>query len=271
MYSNINTFEELCMIGCKFILNEIKTHPFLTIDQNRDNLYEMVGECSWIKDYLYKFNKLGFYTVMSQPGLTRTAKIYSTYLDYKKSFGDNGNKSVNQRDGTFGIKQRAEVEGFMKISQAIKLYEILKNDTRIRIGIGIGIGIKSSNLEKDNILLNGDKNSINKNSIDKYATLSFEAETNKIRFMEMEVETNKVIRTKFKGMDRDLKLSHLYHVVKRYFVVRTYPLKSHIPNLTDTDIVGVSIMDLEWNCNNYLWNKIYQSLLEIKNQQENCD
>jgi hypothetical protein len=262
MYSNINTFEELCMIGCKFVLNEIKSHPFLTIDQDQDNLYEMVGGCSWIKDYLYKFNKLGFYTVMSQPGLVRTAKIYPTYLDYKKSFGDNGNKSINQRDGTFGIKQRAEVEGFMKISQATKLYDILKNDTRIRIGIGI----RSLNFEQDNILLNSDKN-----SIDKYATLSFEDETNKIRFMEMEVETNKVIRTKFKGMERDLKLSHLYHVVKRYFVVRTYPLKSHIPNLTDMDIVGVSIMDLEWEHNDYLWNKIYQSLLEINNQQEYCD
>ena len=247
MYSNINTFEELCETGCKFILNEIKTHPFLIIKQNQDNLYELVGEHTWIRDYLYQYNKMGFYTVMSQPGLSNHIDIYPTHLDYKNSFA---NKQVVKRKGKFGILQRAEVEGFMKLSQAIKLYESLKNEPRIKIGL--------SNLQFNNSQEHDIK------SIDKYATLSYEIkQNNEIRFMEMEAEFNENVRNKLEGVNRDVKLSNLYHVVKRYYTVRTYSLKSHVPNLVDSDIVGVSIMDLEWKSNDFLWKKIYLSLLEI--------
>ena len=248
MYSNINTFEELCESGCKFILNKIKTHPFLIINQNQDNLYELVGEYAWIRDYLYQYNKMGFYTVMSQPGLSRNVDIYPTYLDYKNSFA---NKQIIKRNGKFGVSQRAEVEGFMKMSQALKLYESLKNEPRIKIGL--------SNLSENNSYEHDIK------SIDKYATLSYEIiqSNNETRFMEMEAEFNETVRNNLEGVCRDVKLSNLYHVIKRYYVVRTYSLKSHIPNLIDSDIVGVSIMDLEWKSNDFIWEKIYLSLLEI--------
>lgn len=247
MYSKIKTFEELCDIGCKFILNEIKTHPFLIIDETKDNLYELTKQNEWIRDYLYKFNKLGFYTVMSQPGLDKSTIIYPTYLDYKNSFIEN-NKS-KPLDGTFGIKQRAEVEGFMRLEQGLKLYNALKDEPEIIIGISI--------LHDKNNLI------IESKSIDKYTTLSYQIENFKERFMVSEAETNEVIRFEFKGIERDKKLRMMKHVVRRYFVVRNYPLNKHIPNLIDNDIIGISIMDKVWNRNDYLWKKIYFCLKNI--------
>jgi hypothetical protein len=246
MYSQIKTFKELCELGCKFIKNEIKTHPFLIIDQNKDNLYELDEKTEWIRDYLYKYNKMGFYTVMSQPGSDYPIKIYPTYLDYKNSF----NKNIKPLEGTFGVKQRAEVEGFMKVSDALKLCSILSTDKEIMIKISVLF-------DKDDLIAEPI-------SLNKYTTLSYQIENSGLRFMETESELNELIRFEFEGIERDLKLSMMKHVVRRYFVVRNYPLKKHIPNLIDTDIIGISIMDLTWDRNDYLWEKIYFCLKNIK-------
>lgn len=248
IYSEIKTFDELCRLGCDFIQNKIKTHPFLIVDQSKDNLYELVDGNEWIRDYLYSYNLMGFYTVMSQPGSDYPIQIYSSYLDYKKSFYPEFN--ILPLKNKFGVKQRAEVEGFMKLDKAIKLYNILKDDPEIKIGISVQI-------DKNKII-------IPSNTLDNYATLSYEINDNKqIRFMESEAESNEITRSKLKGVDRNLKLSQLKHVVRRYFEVRNYSLNKHIPNLVDTDIVGVSIMDLVWNRNDYLWEKIYLCLKTI--------
>ena len=248
IYNNINSFDELCETGCDFILDKIKQHPFLIIDQTRDNLYELVGPYKWIKDYLYQYNKMGFYTVMSQPGADYPIKIYQNYLEYKKSFDNN----IMPLNGFYGVKQRAEVEGFMKLDKALKLFELLKDEPDIQIGLSL--------------LISPDKylNNFNEKSIDKYATISYQIdENNELRFMELEVESNKIIRKNLQGVNRNYKLEQLKHVVKRYFVVRNYLIKKHIPNLKDNDIVGISIMDLEWNRNDYLWEKIFISLKNI--------
>jgi hypothetical protein len=52
---------------------------------------------------------------MSQHCDSKSIEIYSNYLEYKKSFNlNNTQMNLNKLDGTFGIKQKAEVEGFMK-------------------------------------------------------------------------------------------------------------------------------------------------------------
>ena len=254
IYSQVKTFDVLCGIGCDFIQNKIKSHPFLIIDQTKDNLYELVGPNEWIRDYLYQYNMMGFYTVMSQPGSDYPIQIYQTYLDYKKSFIPTLN-IVNPLDGKFGVKQRAEVEGFMKLEKAIKLFNLLKNEPEIKIGL--------STCYFNDDYRNSLKNS-NQNTINNYATISYQIENNKeIRFMESEAEINEIIRLELEGSERNYKLSQLKHVIRRYFIVRNYPLKKHIPNLSDNDVVGISIMDLEWNRNDYLWEKIYICLKEI--------
>ncbi len=243
MYSQITTFENLCEIGCKFIKNEIRTHPFLQIDYTKDNLYELDEKTEWIRNYLYEYNKIGFYTVISQPGCDYLITLYPTYLDYKNSY----NFNIKPLDGIYGVKQRAEVEGFMKKHIALKLYSILSNDPKIIIKISFD---KNNSIHDDE-------------SLNKYMTLSYQIEKNDIRFMEKESEFNESIRLQNKKINRNDKLQKMKHVVRKYFSVRNYPLKKHIPNLIDNDIVGVSIMDLTWNQNDYLWKKIYQSLKNI--------
>lgn len=251
IYSQVKTFDELCKLGCDFIQNKLKTHPFLIVDQSKDNLYELVENNEWIRDYLYKYNLMGFYTVMSQPGNDYPTQIFPTYLQYKKSF--NQNDKIYPLENKFGVKQRAEVEGFIKLEKGLKLYKMLKDDPRIKIGLSC---VPESC--EDNIY------EINFKSINQYATLSYEKISDStIRFMEMEAESNELVRKEFEGSDRNLKLSKLYHVVRRYFVVRNYHIIKHIPNLYDNDIIGISIMDLEWDTNDYLWEKIYLCLKNV--------
>lgn len=253
MYSHIDSFDKLCETGCDFIMDKIKIHPFLKIDQTKSNLYELDETNKWIRDYLYQYNKLGFYTVMSQPGLDYPVKLYSSYLDYKKSHLE---QNIKYTDGKFGIKQRAEVEGFMKLSKAKILLNHLGSDNRLRIGI--------SNLESREIFYAGESISA-LDPLDEYATLSYRVNSDSnIVFMNKEDKINESIRFKYKNSPRDLKLSLMNHIIRRYFVVRTYPLKKHIPNLKDDDIVGVSIMDLVWDSNDYLWDKVLFALNIIK-------
>jgi hypothetical protein len=256
IYSQIQTFDELCKLGCDFIENKIKIHPFLIVDQTKDNLYELVGKNEWIRDYLYQYNLMGFYTVISQPGLDYPIHIYPTYLDYKNSFIlQNDIKSFDDfmSFDDFGVKQRAEIEGFIKLDIGVKIYNKFKDDPRIKIALSNIPESFSNNIPNSNF-----------KSIDQYTTLSYKKLSNEnIKFMENEAESNESARKEFKGSERNYKLSQLYHVVRRYFIVRNYSIKKHIQNLLDTDIVGISIMDLEWNNNDYLWNKIYLYLKQI--------
>lgn len=248
IYQNIKSFNELCTIGCEFIKGNVIHHPFLSTNESRDNLYELVGEYSWIRKYLYEFNQLGFYTIMSQPGNLKPIDIYSNYYEYKKSYiiDDTETKiNLTKLDGNFGIMQRAEVEGFMKYDKAIQLYSMLKNDPNIIILI-------STNKENDI-----------SNSLDKYTTLSYESIDTNIRFMEIEAEYNETIRLKYKNYKRDEKLKLMYHVIRRYFEINKFEIKKHIPNILDTDIVGITIMDRIWNRNDYLWEKILFCLKKI--------
>jgi hypothetical protein len=248
IYHNIKTFDELCAIGCEFIKGYIIHHPFLPTNKSRDNLYELVGEYSWIREYLYELNKLGFYTIMSQPGNSKSIDIYSNYYEYKKSYIIDSTKiNLTKLDGNFGIMQRAEVEGFMKYDKAKQLYSMLKNDPNIIILI-------STNKENDIL-----------NSLDKYTTLSYETIDTNIRFMEIEAEYNETIRLKYKNYKRDEKLKLMKHVIRRYFEINKFEIKKHIPNILDTDIVGITIMDRIWNRNDYLWEKILICFKKISN------
>mgnify|MGYP007128297437 CR=1 FL=1 len=130
MYSSIKTFDKLCELGCEFIQDKIKSHPFLIIDESKSNLYELDNEYKWIKEYLLEYNKLGYFTVMSQPGIDKSTQIYQNCLDYKQSFS---NPNILPLNGIYGILQRAEIQGFMENHKALKLYELLKNTRYIHI------------------------------------------------------------------------------------------------------------------------------------------
>lgn len=245
-YSDIKNFDELCIIGCEFIKGNITQHPFLPNNKSENNLYELVGQYGWIREYLLEFNKLGFYTIMSQPGNSKVIDIYSNYYEYKKSFLAHNTKiNLNKIVGNYGIMQRAEIEGFMKYSKAMELYSMLKNEPDIIILI-------SAN-KSNNIL----------NSLDKYATLSYESSNDNIRFMEAEAEANESIKVQYRNYKRDDKLKLMFHVVKRYFEINKYDIEKHMPNMINFDIVGISIMDRIWNRNDYLWEKILFCLKKI--------
>lgn len=244
MYGEIETFEELCQSGIEYINGTINSHIFLSIDKTKPNLYELVGEKEFIKNYLLYYNANGFYTVMSQPCADYDVKIYDNCFDYKLSHSDLSIKPLN---GKYGVKQRAEVQGFMRKNRAENIYNYFKLDKHIKVLVST---------INENIPINEQNY--------RYATLSYKYVNNDIKFMEMEDDYNENIRIKLHGLDRNEKLKKLKHVVRRYFIARSYPLKRHVPKLIDDDIVGISFMDLTWNRETILWNKISECLDTIK-------
>jgi hypothetical protein len=252
MYDTIETFDELCQSGIEYINGTINSHIFLSIDNTKSNLYELVGEKEFIKNYLLYYNSNGFYTVMSQPCADYEVSIFANCYDYKLSHSDVNIKPLN---GKYGVKQRAEVQGFMHKNRAENIYNYLKLDKNIKVLVST---------INENIPINEQNY--------RYATLSYKYIdndididiNNDIKFMEAEDDFNENIRTELHGVDRNAKLKKLKHIVRRYFIARSYPLKRHVPNLIDNDIVGISFMDLTWNRETIIWNKISECLDVIK-------
>jgi hypothetical protein len=99
-YKNFRTFEDVCRHGAMYVSDQVKNHPnWLDVPDDSKVLYEMVGEYEWIGKIIYDYNCLGFFTDLSQPGLSE----------------DN-------------YRQRACIRGHMYKDRAIKIYdELIKN------------------------------------------------------------------------------------------------------------------------------------------------
>ena len=113
IYSNmmsINNFEELCEYGVKYINEEVDEFmgqrlSFRQQMESRDQ-----------QKFLIEINKLKFFTRLSQPAVKCNPELVSV-----------ADADVNLQ------YQREYVTGFMRITDAKKLYELLKDDTFINI------------------------------------------------------------------------------------------------------------------------------------------
>jgi hypothetical protein len=192
----------------------------------------MSGDKSWIRNIIYQYNKKGFYTCMSQPGVDYFGiKIYKTLDERFKKVGETE---------TCGIVQRAIVNGFMTENKAHKLYDKLKNDPKLVMFLS------------DQIQSVYDKQF-------EYCTLSYRISENGIKcimydeamFCENYSSNNNEINNKhLPDHFCTSALAHSYNV----YVRCGYPCLDNI--------VGISIMCKDWNDDTYLWNTLLELLKE---------
>jgi hypothetical protein len=82
-YTQVKTFEELCNQGARYVSDESSDHPnWIKTGKGCKTLYELTGDKAWIAPLIQKYNKLGFYTVISQPGDVHEAKIFKSHTDF---------------------------------------------------------------------------------------------------------------------------------------------------------------------------------------------
>jgi hypothetical protein len=134
---------------------------------NNVNFYELI-ENTWIKNIIIDFNKMGFYTVTSQPGKLETnVTVYKTKYDRKYNNSEN---IIISND--YSRKQRAYVRGYMNIDMANYIIRNLSNDDFIHV--------RSSN-----------HNSIINDEI-KLGSVIFKHETPIIYFMSKEIDIKNI-------------------------------------------------------------------------------
>jgi hypothetical protein len=80
MYARARTFEEVCDMGAKYVIDEIREHPFWR--ENDRALYELDDDNTdhqFIKHVIHECNLHGLFTTISQPEISYETRIYKSH------------------------------------------------------------------------------------------------------------------------------------------------------------------------------------------------
>ena len=140
-YTKVRTFEELCEHGAKFVIDETPDHPlWRSTRKGKKALYEMVGNKEWITQIIYQYNKLGFFTVMSQPGDVNETQLYQSHwhaMEYSifRTVTKRRAPYIYKTDAKYTYVQKAWISGYMMRDLAEKVYAELKNNEYLDVQI----------------------------------------------------------------------------------------------------------------------------------------
>ena len=154
-FKKYTTLEQLCNHSIAYINNEHKVHFGWHRMEKRTkdgNMYELTNDLEFIKDYMIKFNKKGFFTTCSQPGKVTSwipswfnvDKKRMTYLvnkhnaDSVKDVGitrnSKGKKTREVRvdklldnDNNYTIQYKAFVSGYINKEKANHISELIES------------------------------------------------------------------------------------------------------------------------------------------------
>jgi hypothetical protein len=244
------TFEQVCLVGAKYANDEDDVHESLGWCDSgcTPNLYEMVRNYSWIRPIIHQYNKLGFYTRMSQPGCNDSIiKSKSLYGSMKQTdiYLNNGNQHTH--------KQRAMIMGYMRCDRATKIYNILKNDPYLMVGL----------------------HSINNGDIPNYSWITSSFTNNEItpnvfdiikldhpNYDRMTARQQNIINKKYPA---DFKSYAGAHCSINNFTKELPKLASSCFDTKSPEYLDyIEIFDKRWDNNDYLWNKVLDILQKIK-------
>ncbi len=254
-YTNIKTFDQLCLYGSLFVSDRVKKFPgWKDLKDGKKALCEMVEEYEWIGKFIFGYNLLGFFTVSSQPGTIYKTEIYSNHYDYMMNAMEESNPQI--LEGNYELYQRAFVNGWMEKDKAIKFYNLIKQNPNYLISL-----------------------SCFENEIPKeYEICTLVAKDGIPMFKELE-ESHELLKklNLFKLFDKDPQFKKIPHIPATYYGGRKDPepnafeksQKKYLINMDsqyfDPDvIVCVSIMDKRWNNNDEFWTDILNCLYKIR-------
>lgn len=191
------------------------------------NFVELVGNNEWIKDIILDLNKMGFYTYTSQPGrISGNAVVFKTKYDRKHNIEEN---IISNCDDKFCRKQRAYIRGYMDADMATYVVNKFVDDEFIYA------------------------RSTNHNGIidDKIKLGSVVFKNNEPLVYEMSDETD---ITKIIDSSETYNLAIPLH---RPIIMMHEDITFNHNNIVEFDIV-----DIRWNENSYMWNKLHDVIKE---------
>lgn len=279
-YSQIKTFKELCHYGAKLVSDEAKfdkewldTMQFLKsydgwLSQGK-YLYEMVGDKRWIARLILKYNKLGFYTIISQPGIMRNDRVYKShwhsmiykYNKKRKYPGDEYQKDIILKDAKYMLGQRACISGYMMNDMAQKVYAELKDNENLIVRISSKEEPLAEEYEIMTITF-------------KDGRPMFDEVKESYKLLEKLNLGNKCFNYNEKNFKKIPDISKTYFCYRGYHPnVFSYDHREELPkfdpNLFENNvIVKFSIMDKRWNDNSTLWTELMNTIKKHTNMKE---
>lgn len=219
----MSAFEQLCVYGKAYVLNQVKEHPFWKhIDKH--NLYELDNdELRYIIDHIAYYNECGFFTNMSQPD--ERCKYHPFKNAHSREIIDEEYVSV----------QHAYVSGYMERSAAERLYNILSLDNNIFIEILYKDGKRHS--------------SVQSNRKRTHISYSYkETDGVMVKCIPTSIDVEPFTNLTFF-------VTPLPHWLKEYDRIGLSGSAA-----ADMDICGISIMDVRDDGNNSLWSIVRDAL-----------
>lgn len=194
-------------------------------------LYELNNKrWSWIADIIVDYNRLGFYTFVSQPGKSYCDDMYkSAYHRLKAPTPDNILQACVR-------KQRAYIRGYMDHDMAEFVYRQLQHDPFIFVRTSY------HNRPFDDHVKFGSVNFYNDQPV----------------LME-EIDWDCIEETK-NHPDADWSFN-LRLLLRRPF---TMMLGEQYPHIDATQIVEIEFIDRRWNDNDYFWSKVLDVIKQFK-------
>lgn len=261
----IRTFRELCHYGAKYVSDQEIFDPELNSNLIRPMpvLVEMVGNKRWIARLIAKYNQMGFYTQMSQPGTIYKDPAYISHWHYmryclgrkRKHADDDDYPDIILKDAKYTTGQRASVSGFMLRDMAEKVYEELRsNDNLI-----VRLSCKDEPVPEE------------------YQLMTITLKDGKPMFKELK-EAEKLgeelgLVKEFGGEDDFKKIPHIRSTGftegiadpnSFSFVCQYSQLNLDPKYLEDNVVVYLQVMDKRWNDNSVLWTELMRAIKKHK-------
>lgn len=189
------------------------------------DLYELIGEFEWIKDYIYFYNDNGFMTVTSQPGeITKNIKIYKS--EWHARMRDETDAKTSE---LFSRRQRAYIRGYMDEKMADYIVKDLQNDENIFARSTNHNGVINEEIKLGSVIFIADK---------------------AVAYEMYEYETDEATK-------------YIPHFGGSFNL--KYPLhRPYTGTSTGGNIVEFDIIDRRFNDNSELWSKLKNSITRYK-------
>ncbi len=268
------TFDDLCSFGAEHVMDSVNypnmrtqlelhfTHindgePPSETDANlyMKTLYEMVGPFAWIQPIICAYNRLKWFTQMSQPGCFYETTQYKTHWHFMYDRQNDESKLV---DAEYLIGQRARIGGYMKKDRALLLHKWLGDrypnliSTVSSINIEVSPEYEDCSLSFKNRIPMLEECQYNRSVHDKYQNVQLTNENYKTYMLELKHVS---ITCFSRGMRCD---------VTNDMLCRDYTgLKhEHLDSNACENIAYFDVMAKNWNDNSEIWTVLLDLLVK---------
>lgn len=245
--TDIKTFKDFCYYTSLYTNNLVQKYPWCReLKEGEKGLHYFTNEDKylWIEKIIHSYNSLGLCVGGPQPGSLKEINVYESYYDYKM-------KTENFLQGNYKLGQRAMINGNMLKSQAIKIYNIMKQNPNYVVSLSCYDNDIPEEFNCCTLTFKDDR-PMYAELKEQEKMMSSEYYMNNVYEHELE---KKIPDIHFRGFGNVTKIENLFKKTNYEY------LPNLDPSLFENDeIVRIEIMDKRWNNNNDLWIDLYTCL-----------